>query len=147
MKLAATSDISGPRERVYAALTDPAILKQCIPGCERLVAVGDDIYEATLKIGVAGLKGSYSGTATLADKQPPDAFTIRFDGQGGPGFVRGAAVIRLSDSGAATHVVCDADVQVGGLIAAVGSRLVEAAGRKLAADFFRQLTDAMAARS
>ena len=146
MKLTATSDIPATRARVFAALVDPAVLGQCIPGCEQLVATGDDLYEATLRIGVAGLTGTYSGKAELADKQPPDSFTIRFDGKGGPGFVRGRAAIHLTGDEATTRVVCEADVQVGGLIAAVGSRLIEATARKLADDFFRQLAEVLTAR-
>jgi len=142
-----TADVPAERARVFAALVDPEVLRRCIPGCEELAALGDDTYQATLKIGVAGIKGSYVGKAELRDKQPPDSFTIRFDGKGGPGFVRGTAAIRLTGDAATTHVTADADVQVGGLIAAVGSRLIEAAAKKLAVDFFRQLADAVAARS
>ena len=89
---------------------------------------------------MAGLKGTYGGKASIRDKQPPDSLTLSFEGKGGPGFVRGSAAIALSTDGDSTRMACDADVQVGGLIAAVGSRLVEAAARKLADDFFRQLS-------
>jgi carbon monoxide dehydrogenase subunit G len=124
---------------VFAALVDPEVLQRSIPGCETLVATGPGTYEAQLRIGVAGLKGSYKGKVTLTDERPPDSFSLSFDGKGGPGFVRGTALVRLSDDGAGTRVDSDADVQVGGLIAAVGSRLIEAATRKLADDFFKQL--------
>ncbi len=139
MKISSSFVLSPPRERVFAALVDPEVLRRTIPGCEELTAAGEDVYEARLKIGVAGLKGSYSGKAELRDKPPPEALAITFDGKGSPGFVRGVAAIRLSTEPAGTRVTCDADVQVGGLIAAVGSRLVEATARKLAGDFFRQL--------
>ena len=144
MKIAIENTIAADRERVFAALVDPAILQRCIPGCESLTSTGPDAYAATLKVGVAGLKGSYTGKAAITNKQPPDTLTITLDGKGGPGFVRGSAVLTLSaaDEGA-TRVACDADVQVGGLIAAVGSRLVEAAARKMADDFFRQLAEAL----
>jgi uncharacterized protein len=140
VKLSLAHAIPADRERVFHALVDPAILQRAIPGCESLVATGPDIYQATLKIGVAGLKGSYTGTAAISDKRPPDALTLAFEGKGGPGFVRGSAAIALADEAGATRVSCDADVQVGGLIAAVGSRLVEATARKLAADFFNQIS-------
>lgn len=144
MKITAASDVAAPQPRVFAALIDPEVLRRCIPGCESLTAAGEDVYEATLKIGVAGLKGTYGGRATIREQKPPDSLTLAFEGKGSPGFVRGAAAIRLSPGGAGTRVTCDADVQVGGLIAAVGSRLVEAAARKLADDFFRQLALEMA---
>jgi carbon monoxide dehydrogenase subunit G len=98
-----------------------------------------------LKIGVAGLKGTYTGRAEIRERRPPDSLTLAFDGKGGPGFIRGSAAITLTDEGASTRVTCEADVQVGGVIAAVGSRLIEATARKLTDDFFRQLTDTIAA--
>lgn len=147
MTFTATAEVPADRPRVFAALVDPDVLRQCIPGCEELVALGDDTYQATLKIGVAGLKGSYGGRAEVRDQHPPDTFTIRFEGKGGPGFVKGTAAMRLTGDAGVTHVSATADVQVGGLIAAVGSRLIEATAKKLAADFFRQLADVVAARS
>ena len=140
MKITTSSVINADRARVFEALTDPAILQRAIPGCESLTAVGPDVYEATLKIGVAGLKGSYKGTASIRDKRPPDALTLSFEGKGAPGFVRGSAAITLAEETGSTRVETVADVQVGGLIAAVGSRLVEATARKLTDDFFRQLS-------
>ena len=139
MKLVLESTVAAARERVFEALVDPVILKRCIPGCESLTSTGPDAYAATLKVGVAGLKGSYTGKAAITNKQSPETLTISLDGKGGPGFVRGNAALTLTADGEGTRVACDADVQVGGLIAAVGSRLVEAAARKMADDFFRQL--------
>jgi len=139
LTLATSLDIAQPPDRVFAALTDPAVLQRCIPGCEELNAIGADVYEARLRIGVAGLKGTYSGRAELRDKRPPESFTLAFDGKGSPGFVRGTATIRLAAAGAGTHVTSDAQVQVGGLVAAVGSRLIDATARKLAAEFFQRL--------
>lgn len=141
MKFATQSEIAAVRERVFAALVDPDVLRRCLPGCDELVAIGEDVFEATLKIGVAGLKGSYRGRAEVRDKLPAESFTLRFDGKGGPGFVRGAATIRLTDDQGTTRVVCDADIQVGGPLAAVGSRLIEATARKLAGDFFSRLSE------
>ncbi len=146
MKISVGSVVPAPRERVFAALVDPAVLQRSIPGCEAFVATGADEYEATLKIGVAGLKGSYTGKARIRDQQPPESLSLSFEGKGGPGFVRGTGHIRLSTEDAGTRIGCDADVQVGGLIAAVGSRLVEAAAKKVADDFFRQLTQEIAAQ-
>jgi uncharacterized protein len=139
MKVATTSRIHAPRDAVFAALIDPAVLQRTIPGCESLVAVGDDDYEAVLRMGVAGLKGTYTGTAQIREKHPPESLRLSFAGKGGPGFVRGSAAVRLSEDDGFTVVASEADVQVGGLIAAVGSRLIEAAARKLSDDFFNQL--------
>ena len=145
MKLSLSHLIPADRERVFDALVDPAFLQRAIPGCESLTEVSPDVYEATLKIGVAGLKGAYVGRATVTNRQRPDSLTLGVEGKGAPGFVRGAEAIALAPEGSGTRVACDADVQVGGLIAAVGSRLVEAAARKLAADFFDQVSRQLAA--
>jgi uncharacterized protein len=139
VKLAIASRLPAERGRVFAALVDPVILQRAIPGCEELTATGEDTYAARLRVGVAGLKGNYNGTAAIRDRQPPERLTLAFEGKGAPGFVRGSAAIVLSSDGEATQIACDADVQVGGLIAAVGSRLIEATAKKLADDFFREL--------
>jgi hypothetical protein len=143
VKLAVSSEIPADRERVFEALCDPAILQRSIPGCESMIPTGPqapDSYDVVLAIGVAGFKGRYSGRAAIREKRPSDSLTLGFEGKGAPGFVRGLAVVALSDADGGTRVACDADVQVGGLIAAVGSRLIEAAAKKLADDFFRQVS-------
>jgi carbon monoxide dehydrogenase subunit G len=139
VKLTLSSLVPAPQERVFAALVDPAILRRCIPGCESLVEIGPDLYEATMKVGVAGLKGTYKGKTTIRDRQPPNALTLAFEGKGGPGFMRGSAVIVLTAAAEGTRVASDADVMVGGMIAAVGARLVEVAAKKLADEFFSEL--------
>jgi len=141
MKLSLSARVNAPAERVFEALVDPVVLQRCIPGCESLTETSPDVYVAVLKIGVAGLKGTYKGTASIRDRRPPHSLTLGVDGKGGPGFVRGTAAIALTPDGEATRVACDADVQVGGLIAAVGSRLVDAAAKKMGDDFFARLGD------
>ena len=139
MKLSAQYSVPAPPERVYAALTDPAVLQQCIPGCESLTATAENIYDARIKVGVAGLKGTYTGRAELRDADPPRAFTLAVNGKGGPGFIRATARISLSPQDTGTRIACDADVQAGGLLASVGSRLIEAVGRQQMDQFFRTL--------
>jgi carbon monoxide dehydrogenase subunit G len=139
LKLLSVYAVPAPQERVYAALIDPAILQKCIPGCEALTLAGEDRYEARVKIGIAGLKGTYTGHAELLDKQPPIGFTLAVGGKGAPGFVRSTAKITLATLEGTTRIICDADVEVGGLLAAVGSRLVEAAARTQMDDFFRRV--------
>lgn len=138
MKLTATYQLAAPRDKVYAAITDPAVLQRVIDGCEKMVKTGEDSYDAHLKIGIAGLKGSYVGKIQLKDKKPPESYTLLIEGKGGPGFVKGTANIQLSDKGGQTELRCDADAQVGGMIAAIGSRLVEATAKKMMDDFFRK---------
>lgn len=154
MKLTAGASIAAPRDVVFAALVDPDVLRRIIPGCEDLLETAPGTFQVRLQVGVGGLKGRYTGSVVLRDRRPPASFTMSFEGKGSPGFVRGTAEVRLASEdenlgeaatseGAATHagtrVGCDADVQVGGVIASVGSRLVDAVARKLADDFFRRL--------
>jgi len=139
MKIVADYRINAPRETLYAVLTDPARLQSCLPGCERLEASGENVYEGQLKIGLPGLKGTYTGRAELSALNPPESFVLTVDGRGGPGFVRGRALIRLDGDGEGTALHCEADAQVGGVLAAVGSRLIQAAAKKIMDDFFRCL--------
>jgi len=139
MKFSATLTIPASRERVFALLTDSTVLQRCIEGCEKMVRTSEDTYDAHLKIGVAGLKGNYVGKVQLQDKKLPESYTLLIEGKGGPGFVKGTARIQLADKGGDTELRCEAEAQVGGMIAAIGSRVIEAAGKKMMDGFFKKL--------
>jgi carbon monoxide dehydrogenase subunit G len=138
MKLSTIHHIKSPRTKVYASITDPAVLQRCIDGCEKLVKTGEDAYDAHLQLGLAGIKGNYVGKLELTDKKPPESHTLVMEGRGTPGFVRGVARLQLVEKGQETELHCEADAQVGGPIAAVGSRLIEAAAKKMTDDFFKK---------
>ena len=139
MKIQATHEYKAPPEKVFTALIDPAVLQKCIEGCEQMEKTADDSYDAKLKIGVAGIKGNYTGKVRIAEKKPPESFTLQAEGNGAPGWVKGTAKIQISPKGERSELQCDADGQAGGLIAAVGSRLIEAAGKKMLNDFLRKI--------
>jgi len=139
MKIQATHEYKAPPEKVFTALIDPVVLQKCIEGCERMEKTGEDSYNAKLKIGVAGVKGNYTGKVQILDKKPPESFTLQVEGNGAPGWVKGTAKIKMASNGDGSELQCEADGQVGGLIAAVGSRLVEAAGKKMLQDFLRKI--------
>ena len=141
MKLQGTHAIAAPPTRVFEALTDPAILQRAIPGCEKLEKTGEDEYNAHLKIGLAAIKGSYVGKVRLTDRQPPHKFTLHMEGKGAPGFVKGTTRVELQEESPGTKLSYTADVRVGGLIAAVGSRLIEAAAKKLSDEFFKKFAE------
>lgn len=145
MKLTASYTLAAPRDKVFNALIDPAVLQCCIDGCEQMVQTGEDSYDAHLKIGVAGLKGNYVGKVQLKDKKLPESYTLVIEGKGGPGFVKGAAQIRLTEKSNQTELACAADVQVGGMIAAVGSRLIEATAKKMMNAFFKKFAEQLKA--
>ena|SRR5688572_33480413 len=138
MKLAGSYRINASRDKVFAAITDPAVLQRAIEGCEKMVKTGEDSYDAHLKLGIAGLKGSYVGKVQLKDLKTPESYTLHMEGKGAPGFVKGVTRIQLLEHGNETELRYEADAQVGGMIAAIGSRLIEAAAKKLADDFFKK---------
>ncbi len=146
MIISGAYSLPAPPALVYDKLTDPACLQQAITGCEKLEKSGEDDYIAHLKLGLAAIKGSYTGKVSMRDKQPPNRFTLLLEGKGGPGFVRGKCLMELKPEGKGTQLTYSADIQVGGLIAAVGSRMIEAAGKKLADDFFKKIATLLAAR-
>jgi carbon monoxide dehydrogenase subunit G len=139
MTVNGTYHFKAPRERVWAAFTDPEVLARATPGCERLVPLGSDEFEATLSVGVASVKGTYQGRLAIVDKVPGEAYTLRIEGSGRPGFVKGEGRLSFVDEGGGTRVAIDAQAQVGGVIAAVGQRLLGAASRMLMDQFFSAL--------
>ena len=139
MKIHGTHSISVSRERVFAALIDPQILQRCIPGCESLEQTGDNTYIATMKAGVGAVKGTFKGHVRLEDIQSPSHYRMMVDGKGGPGFVKGTGEFDLAESDGATAIAYTGEMQVGGVIASVGQRMIEAAAKMLAAKFFSEL--------
>jgi hypothetical protein len=147
MKIEGSHDIRAPRETVWDAFQDPERLRQAIPGCERLDALGDDEFKATMKVGVAAVKGTFEGKVRLADKKPPESYRLAVEGSGGPGFVRGETLISLSDIEGGTRVSYSADVQVGGLIAGVGQRMLGGVSKMMAEQFFSRMSQLLQAKS
>jgi len=141
MKLEGSYDVPAPRQRVWDAFLDPEQLRQAIPGCEKLEALGNDEFKATLKIGVAAVKGTFEGKVRLADKKPPESYRLGAEGSGGPGFVRADTLITLSDVEGGTRVSFSAEVQVGGLIAGVGQRMLGGVSKMMADQFFTRMSE------
>jgi hypothetical protein len=146
MKIEGSADIPAPRDKVWAAFLDPEILAQALPGCEKLEAIGPNEYKATMKIGVAAIKGTFEGKVKLSDLEPPNRYRMAVEGSGGPGFVRGAAGMQLSDVDGGTRVSYDADVQVGGLIASVGQRMLGGVTKMMLDQFFTKMTELLASK-
>ena len=145
MKIEGSYEIPVPRQKVWDAFLNPDVLRQAIPGCEKLEAVGNDEYKATMKIGVAAVKGTFEGKVRLSDLRPPESYRMAVEGSGGPGFVRGETVITLSDSGGGTKVSYTADVQIGGLIAGVGQRMIGGVSKMMADQFFNRMSELLQA--
>jgi carbon monoxide dehydrogenase subunit G len=140
MKIKSDYTVSANREKVWEHLTDPELLRQCIPGCEELKATGGDTYEATIKVGVAGIKGTYKGTVTLENMQPPCAYRLTVEGKSTIGFLKGACDFRLEEAKPdETKVGLNGELAVGGKLARVGQRIIGSAAKMTIGQFFKQI--------
>jgi len=147
VKVSGSYTLNAPRERVWQLLNDPTFLKACLPGCESMEAIGTDQYQATLAIGIAMVKGKYSGSVSLSDKEPPQRFTMRVEGKGTGGFMQGTGHLELAEAPQGTQVTYQGDVQVGGPIASIGQRLLEGAAKMMVGQFFNAVNAQLATTS
>ena len=133
---------------VWSALFDPVILAAVMPGCEKLELVGDQ-YVGDIKVKVGPIQGKFTGKVDLKDKDEPRSYTMIVDGRGAPGFVKATAAVKLAAEGDKTRVSYDTDAQIGGKIASVGQRLIDASSRaivKQSLEGLHQQIKALAAR-
>ena len=138
--------IPAPRAAVWAALNDPATLKQVIPGCEELNKLSDTELTAKVAAKVGPVSARFTGKVTLSDIKPPESYTISGEGQGGvAGFAKGGASVSLTEDNGATILKYTAKAQVGGKLAQIGSRLIDSTARKMADEFFGKLAEVVAA--
>jgi carbon monoxide dehydrogenase subunit G len=138
MELNGEQLIPASQQRTWNSLNDPEVLKACIPGCETLERTEDGGFTATLALRIGPVSAKFKGKLTLSDVAPPNSYTMHFDGQGGmAGFGKGSAQVQLTAAdGGGTRLGYAAKAQVGGKLAQVGSRLVDAAAGKITNDFF-----------
>lgn len=138
MKITGSYDIEADRETVWRALNDPEVLRACIPGCESLEKADDNTLNAEVTAKVGPVKAKFAGSVELKDLNPPESYRIEGSGKGGAaGFAKGGADVRLSENGSGgTTLSYEADAQVGGKLAQIGSRLIDGTARKLADQFF-----------
>ncbi|NQV82376.1 MAG: carbon monoxide dehydrogenase subunit G [Rhodospirillales bacterium] len=138
MKLKEEIRISAPREVVFAALNDPEVLAAAIPGCESLEKTSDNAFSAIVVSKIGPIKAKFQGSVTLSDIVAPESYTISGEGKAGPaGFAKGSAKVHLTDEGGETVLSYEISADVGGKIAQLGGRLIEATSKKLAAKFFK----------
>jgi uncharacterized protein len=134
--------INAPRDKVFAALNDVAILKQAIPGCEEMEAVSDTEFTATLMSKVGPLKARFKGQVTLSDVVAPESYTLTGEGKGGPaGHAKIRSQVRLVEDGEATIMHYDVKADIGGKLAQLGGHLVEKTSKKLASEFFQKFEE------
>lgn len=145
MRMSGEQRIVAPRARVWAALNDPEVLRQCIPGCQSLTKEADDRLRATVEIKIGPIGAKFDGVVTLSDLNPPESYTITGQGQGGTvGTAKGGAKVRLAEAGAETVLSYEVDAEVGGRLAQLGGPIIDATAKQLAAKFFRQFAEVVA---
>ncbi len=144
MRIAGENVLHAPVARAWDALLDPSVLVATIPGCERLVATGENSYDMTVTAGVAAIKGTYAGTCVLSDLNEPSSLVMKLDGAGAPGTI-GATVNVGFDSleDGTTRVTWDADAVVGGMIGGVGQRMLTSVSKRMAGEFFGNVDKAL----
>ena len=149
MEMTGEYRIAAPRERVWAALNDPEVLKACIPGCESLEKTSDNEMTAAVTAKVGPVKAKFTGAVTLLNIRPPEGYTISGEGKGGvAGFAKGGADVALTEDGPdATILKYEAKAQVGGKLAQLGARLIDSTAKKMADDFFGAFAAKVAASS
>lgn len=140
MELEATRALPADRDTVWAALNDPEVLRRCIPGCESLVQNEDGSLSAKLTTKIGPVSARFAGTVSLHDLVPPESYRLAFQGQGGvAGFAKGEAWVRLDVAeGGGTSMHYRSKAAVGGKLAQVGARLIDASARKLSDEFFER---------
>ncbi|SEJ84815.1 SRPBCC family protein [Paraburkholderia diazotrophica] len=144
MELTGEQILPLPRERVWAALNDPEILKASVPGCESFERVDDNQFQMVMAATVGPIKARFRGKMMLTDLQPPQSYSMTFEGSGGAaGFGKGGAHVDLLADGGGTRLVYRSHAQVGGRLAQVGARLIDGVARKMAEDFFGRFTAAV----
>lgn len=140
MELTGDHTFAAPRERVWRFMLDPETLKQCLPGCEKLEEIGPDEYEATMKIGVAAIRGTYQGRVKISDKQEPERYTMLVEGKGGGNQVSGEGTLELIEQDGQTVVRYAGTANVRGTLARVGARVMQPAAKMVVGQFFNCLS-------
>jgi carbon monoxide dehydrogenase subunit G len=139
--------IPASQQDTWAALNDPEVLKACVPGCESITLVNENEYQVNMTAKVGPVSAKFRGRLSLSDIKPPQSYALAFEGQGGAaGFAKGGASVRLTATGPKeTRLAYDVKANVGGKLAQIGSRLVDAAAKKVADDFFQNFNRRMTA--
>ncbi len=147
MKVTGSATLHAPREKVWDALNDPAVLVRTIPGCQQLEEVGPDRYRMTITAGVASIKGTYQGDVALTDQEQPGSFTLKASGAGAPGTVSADVKVTLAEADGDTRLDYDADAIVGGVVGGVGQRVLSGVAKKTAGEFFKAVDDVLTGKA
>jgi carbon monoxide dehydrogenase subunit G len=139
MKIDGKYAFKAPQDKVWEIFNTVEYLQEALPGCEKLEETEPGKYDVYLKIGISAVKGKYKGKFEIADPQPPNSYRLIGEGRGLPGYVKGEAVIKLSTEGDETVLAYDGDVQVGGLMAGIGQRMIGGISKMMLEQFFKSI--------
>jgi carbon monoxide dehydrogenase subunit G len=145
MEMTGEQLIPASQQDTWKALNDPEVLRACVPGCESITLVNENEYQVQMTARVGPVSAKFRGRLSLFDIKPPTSYSLAFEGQGGPaGFAKGAAQVKLVPEKEHTRLLYDVKASVGGKLAQIGSRLIDAAAKKVADEFFSNFTKRMA---
>ncbi len=149
MQMNDSQRIAASREKVWIALNDPEVLKQCIPGCQALEMTSPSEMTATVVFKVGPVKATFGGKVTLSDLDPPNGYRIAGEGSGGvAGFAKGGATVKLVEEAPdVTILTYEVDAQIGGKLAQLGSRLIDSTAKKLAGQFFESFGEVVGSKA
>jgi hypothetical protein len=139
MRIEGSHTLAAPRQRVYEILTDHQALVKLLPGCEKLEPAGTDTYTVKMKLGIAALSGSYQGTVKLSDQKPPESLRLSVQARAPGGVAEGSGTLNLTEKAGKTTVQYAGEVEVSGLLASVGQRLLDSAAKMVIGQFFKNL--------
>jgi uncharacterized protein len=147
MEMQGSRQLAITQQQAWDALNDPAVLKACIPGCDKVEPTGENQYSIGMALKIGPVSAKFTGKIALSDINPPQSYTISFEGQGGPaGFGKGSAKVNLTPNDRGNELAYSVQASVGGKIAQLGQRLIDGAAKSMAEDFFKRFDDAMQVR-
>ena len=145
MTMTGEVQLAASRDVVWVKLNDPEVLKICIPGCEELNKTSDTEFQAVATTKIGPVKARFKGRVQLSDLDPPNGYRISGEGDGGvAGFAKGGATVALTEKDGGTLLTYNVEAQIGGKLAQLGSRLIDATSKKLAGEFFEKFGEAVA---
>jgi carbon monoxide dehydrogenase subunit G len=139
MTIAGSQNVAAPRERVFTMLLDPAVLQRIIPGCEEIAPDGEGAFKIRMSAGIASIRGKVEGRIEIQESRAPEHYRLTMSGKGMGSFFEGSADIDLTEAEGSTQVAYAAEAKIGGMIAAVGNRMIDLAVKKALGDFFERL--------
>ncbi len=147
MNLEGEYTFDGPREEVWDLVQDPEALAMALPGTQSLEKVGENEYEGVMNVRIGAVSGVFSGRVLIEDEQPPESLTMKVEGEGKPGFVKGVGQVNLLDQGDGTTLMkYSGELQIGGRLASVGQRLLDTTSKSMLRQGLGELNKALQAR-